>query len=100
MYKFFVKYHDACHLCWYIGIHLRTPVIILIFPALLILVCVKYYYTDPYVSDCSARVRNNIKLDTNGSQLECTYEDDITIYMDAFQKVKHYFFGDQYEDFY
>ena len=98
MYKFFVKYHDACHLCWYLGIHLRTPVIILIFPVLMILVCVKYY-TDPYVSDCSARDRNNIKLDTNGSQLECTYEDDITIYMDAFQKVKHYFFGDQYEDF-
>ena len=36
---------------------------------------------------------------TNGSQSECIYVNDITVYMDAFNRLKRGFFGPEYEDF-
>ena len=60
---------------------------------------------------CNARVshfskqqhieRNNVQPYTNASQSECTYANDtmITVYMDAFNKLNHGFFGPEYEDF-
>ena len=35
----------------------------------------------------------------NATQSKCTYENDVTMYMDAFYKLKNGFFGKEYEDF-
>ena len=38
-------------------------------------------------------------LVNTSSQAECTYDKDITVYMDAFQKVTTFFFQEQYQEF-
>ena len=93
--------------CSHAGLHSRAAATVVIFQILVILVCVKYY-TDPgFFVHCNARVshfsrqveRDNIQPFINTSQSECTYVNDITVYMDAFNRLKRGFFGPEYEDF-
>ena len=54
---------------------------------------------------CASRVNTNvantptIHLVNSSSQSECTYSDDVTVYMDAFQRLVDGFFGPEYRDF-
>ena len=100
--EFPIIYYD------HVGLHSRAAAIV-IFQILVILVCVKYYMDPGFFVHCNARAshfsrhieRDNINVQPfiNTSQSECTYANDITVYMDAFDRLKHGFFGPEYEDF-
>ena len=42
---------------------------------------------------------NNQSIVNTSSQTKCTYEKDVTVYMDAFKKVTNFFFKEQYQEF-
>ena len=51
------------------------------------------------LTDTAPPLTNSTAPLTNVSQSNCTYEKNVTIYMDAFMKLVNGFFGSQYRDF-
>ena len=79
----------------YLHVGVRFPVIVVVV-ILAVLIFIKFCNDQHIFLHCEPRTLQRF---TNTSHSECTYNDDITIYMDAFEKLSQGFFGPEYRDF-
>ena len=88
-------------ICIHVGIRFFiTAFLIFQLSATLLYLSISVNSSDVQSSRSTKTVANKFShRNSNDTDIECTYDQDITVFMDAFEKVTSYFFKEQYQEF-